>query len=156
MVLKTSISNFVKSVRDALSDEIVSIEIKNEDYVSITVKYDLLLPVAKTLKEKLGFTIPIACGGVDYPDENKIQMIYYISNPKSRFLLTLRVDITRDLPELPSLTHVWEGMSFHEREAYEMFGVNFEDHPNLVPLLLPPSWKGGYPLRKDFKGEGIE
>jgi NADH-quinone oxidoreductase subunit C len=47
-------------------------------------------------------------------------------------------------------------MSFHEREAHEMFGIEFEGHENMIPLLLPPDWKGGYPLRKDFKGEGSE
>jgi NADH-quinone oxidoreductase subunit C len=155
-VLKTSISNLVKSVEDIISDEIESVEIKDEKYVSITVKYDYLLHVAETLKNNLGFTIPVACGGIDYLDEDKMQMIYYISNPKSRFIITLRVDIPRNSPQLQSLTQVWEAMSFHEREAHEMFGVEFKDHPNMVPLLLPPSWKGGYPLRKDFKGEGIK
>jgi NADH-quinone oxidoreductase subunit C len=155
-VLKTSISNLFQSVKDIFSDEIETIEIKDEKYVSITVKYDYLLFVAETLKNKLDFTIPIACGGIDYLDEDKMQMIYYISNPKSRFVITLRVDIPRNSPQLPSLTKVWEAMSFHEREANEMFGVEFKDHPNMVPLLLPPSWRGGYPLRKDFKGEGIK
>jgi NADH:ubiquinone oxidoreductase subunit C len=54
------------------------------------------------------------------------------------------------------MTEVWEAMSFHERETHEMFGIEFKNHPNLVPLLLPPDWKGGYPLRKDFKGEGVK
>jgi NADH:ubiquinone oxidoreductase subunit C len=47
-------------------------------------------------------------------------------------------------------------MSFHEREAHEMFGIEFENHPNMIPLLIPPDWRGGFPLRKDFKGEAVE
>ena len=155
-MLKTSISNLVKTIESIMFDEMESAEIMEEQYVSITVKYDSLLKVAETLRDKLSFSIPVACGGIDYPDEGKMQMIYYISNPESRFLITLRVNIPRDSPKLPSLTQVWEAMSFHEREAHEMFGIAFDGHPNLVPLLLPPSWKGGYPLRKDFKGEGVE
>jgi NADH:ubiquinone oxidoreductase subunit C len=155
LALKNRISNFIKTVEDALSDEIESVEAKNENYVSIIVNSASLLNVARTLKDRLGFTIPVAGGGVDYLDENKMQMIYYLSNPKSRFILTLRVNLLRETPRLPTLTRIWEGMSFHEREALEMFGIEFEDHQNLVPLLLPPSWRGGYPLRKDFKGEGV-
>jgi NADH:ubiquinone oxidoreductase subunit C len=85
-----------------------------------------------------------------------MQMIYYLLNPESKIILTLRVDLPRDDLELPSLTRVWEAMSFHEREAHEMFGFYFEGHGNLIPLLLPPGWavaNRGYPLRKDFKLE---
>jgi NADH-quinone oxidoreductase subunit C len=83
-------------------------------------------------------------------------MIYYLMNPSTRFILTLRVNLPRDNLKLPSMTQLWEAMSFHERETREMFGIDFEGHPNLIPLLLPPDWRGGYPLRKDFKGEGAQ
>jgi NADH-quinone oxidoreductase subunit C len=55
---------------------------------------------------------------------------------------------------MPTLTMVWGAMDFHEREAHEMFGIEFEGHTNMIPFLLPPDWRGGHPLRKDFKGEG--
>ncbi len=64
--------------------------------------------------------------------------------------------LSRDDLVLPTMTTVWEAMSFHERETKEMFGIDFEGHENMIALLLPPDWKGGYPLRKDFKGEGVE
>jgi NADH:ubiquinone oxidoreductase subunit C len=82
-------------------------------------------------------------------------MIYYLNSPDSDFIVVYRINLNRDALVLPSMTQVWEAMSFHERETFEMFGIDFKDHPNLLPLLLPPDWKGGYPLRKDFKGEGI-
>jgi NADH:ubiquinone oxidoreductase subunit C len=85
-----------------------------------------------------------------------MQMIYYLMNPSSKLMLTYRVDLPRDDTVLPTLTEVWEAMSFHEREAHDMFGIEFEGHPNMIPLLIPPDWKGGFPLKKDFKGEGVE
>ena len=85
-----------------------------------------------------------------------MQMVYYLFNPDSKVTLTMRVDIPRNDLSLPTLTGIWEAMSFHEREAHEMFGIEFEGHPNMIPLLIPPDWRGGYPLRKDFKGEGVE
>jgi NADH-quinone oxidoreductase subunit C len=81
--------------------------------------------------------------------------MYYAMNPDLNAQVILKVNISRDNPVLPTMTKVWSAMSFHEREAREMFGIMFEGHDNLIPLLLPPDWKGGYPLRKDFKGEGV-
>lgn len=148
--------DFVKSVKAAHPDVVLSAEVLRRRLISAVVKREGLLDVAKSLRDDFGFTHPVSCGAVDYPKENRIQMIYYLMNPKWRFVLTYRVDLPRDDLKIPTLTQVWEAMSFHEREAHEMFGIEFEGHPNMIPLLLPPDWKGGYPLRKDFKGEGAE
>jgi len=147
---------FVKSVKATHPDLIVSAEVLKSKRVSAVVKREGFLDVGRSLKEDFGFTQPVSGGAVDYPKENRMQMIYYLMNPSSRFMLTYRVDLQRDDLVLPTLTQVWEAMSFHEREAHDMFGIEFEGHPNMIPLLIPPDWKGGFPLRKDFKGEGIE
>ena len=124
--------------------------------ISIIAMAENILDIALVLRDSFGFIYPNACGAVDYPNENRIQLIYYLINPNDNLQLFLRIDITRNDPRIHTLTTVWEAMSFHEREAHEMFGIDFTEHTNLVPLLLPPDWKGGYPLRKDFKGEGAE
>jgi NADH-quinone oxidoreductase subunit C len=63
--------------------------------------------------------------------------------------LLIRTRIPKDKPELPSAVPVYRGANWHERETFEMFGITFADHPNLVPLLLPDGFDG-HPLRKDF------
>jgi NADH-quinone oxidoreductase subunit C len=63
--------------------------------------------------------------------------------------LLLRTRVARDGGRLASLTGVWAGANWHERETYEMFGVVFDGHPNLAPLLLPEGFEGN-PLRKEF------
>ncbi len=63
--------------------------------------------------------------------------------------VVLRTRVPRDDAHLPTLTGVWRGANWHERETFEMFGVVFDGHPNLVPLLLPDGFEGN-PLRKDF------
>jgi len=123
--------------------------------VSVIAKRERVLELARILRDQYGFTQPVSAGAVDYIKEGRMQMIYYLMNPKTRFMLMLRVDLPRDDPRMPSITEIWDAMNFHEREAWEMFGINFEGHPNLTHLLLPPDWRGGYPLRKDFRGEGI-
>jgi NADH-quinone oxidoreductase subunit C len=61
----------------------------------------------------------------------------------------LRTRVTRDGGALPSLTSVWPGAGWHERETFEMFGIRFDGHPDLAPLLLPDGFEGN-PLRKEF------
>lgn len=151
---KINAADFVKAFQKAHPDAVKSIESTDPKRASLEVEYDSFIDAAESLRDDFGFVMPVSGGAVDYPDENRIQMIYYLIHPNNRFMLTYRVDLDRNDPKLPSLTSVWEAMSFHEREAHEMFGIEFEGHPNMIPLLLPPDWKGGYPLLKDFKGEG--
>nr|WP_246141248.1 NADH-quinone oxidoreductase subunit C [Micromonospora olivasterospora] len=61
----------------------------------------------------------------------------------------LRTRVPREAPSVPSVVDVFPGAAWHERETYEMFGVRFDGHPNLAPLLLPPEFEG-HPLRKEF------
>ena len=147
--------SLLAGIKEAHSDSIESAAVLQPRCISVVAKMDGFVELAESMKTRFGFTQPVACGGVDYPGEQRIQMIYYAGNPEHKVMLTLRVNLPRDGPRMPTLTGVWGAMDFHEREAYEMFGIEFEGHPNMIPFLLPPDWRGGHPLRKDFKGEGV-
>jgi NADH:ubiquinone oxidoreductase subunit C len=149
-------ADLAEKVKAAHPDLVESSEVLRERRVSVTVKREGVLEVAKSLRDDFGFIHPVCGGAVDYPKESRMQMIYYLLHPGLKVMLTYRVDLPRDDLRLPTLTQVWEAMSFHERETHDMFGIEFEGHPNMIPLLIPPDWRGGYPLRKDFKGEGVE
>jgi NADH-quinone oxidoreductase subunit C len=72
-----------------------------------------------------------------------------IEGPEKAARLLIRTRIPHDKPELASAVPVYRGANWHERETFEMFGITFTNHPNLVPLLLPDGFEG-HPLRKDF------
>jgi NADH:ubiquinone oxidoreductase subunit C len=146
----------VKIIKADHPDLIVSADVLRSKRVTAVVKREGFIKVAESLRDNLGFKLPVSGGAIDYPKEEKMQMMYYLMNPDTNLMLIYKVDLPRDDLKLPSLTEVWEAMSFHEREAHEMFGIEFEGHDNMIPLLLPPDWRGGHPLRKDFKGEGVE
>lgn len=76
-------------------------------------------------------------------------VVAHVSTPDAADHVLVRTRVPREAPVLPTATGVYRGASWHERETYEMFGVEFEGHPHLVPLLLPDGFEGR-PLRKDF------
>ena len=142
----------IKAISENFGELVVESKVLRPKKVSITVKPEGLVSIATFLRDSLGFDHPLGAGAIDYPAENKIQMVYYIWSMSRRMLIMLRVDTPRENPRLPTLSSVWDQMNLHEREAWEMFGIIFEGHPRLEHLLLPEDWEEGvYPLRKDYK-----
>jgi NADH-quinone oxidoreductase subunit C len=76
-------------------------------------------------------------------------VVLHLWSTKHRHHVIVRTHVTSDGGRLPTLTSAWPGANWHERETYEMFGIVFDGHPNLVSLLLPDGFEG-HPLRKDF------
>ena len=89
--------------------------------------------------------------GVDEPKVNLLSVYYHLESTKLKNKITLKVSTDRNKPEVPSVTDVWKGADWHEREAYDMFGIIFLNHPDLRRILMPYDWDAGYPLRKDYE-----
>ncbi|RTL58600.1 MAG: NADH-quinone oxidoreductase subunit C [Sphingobacteriales bacterium] len=80
-----------------------------------------------------------------------LTMVYHLSSTKYRHNIVVKAKLDRNKPEIETVSHIWRTAEFHEREVYEMFGVNFLNHPDLRLLILPDGWEGKNPLRKDFE-----
>jgi NADH-quinone oxidoreductase subunit C len=78
-------------------------------------------------------------------------MVYHLESTTERTPLVIKVQLERNNPEIETVSHIWRTAEFHEREVYELFGVNFINHPDLRLLILPDGWEGKNPLRKDFE-----
>jgi len=79
-----------------------------------------------------------------------LTMVYHLTSTIHRHQLVVKIKLDRTLPEVESVANTWRTAEFHEREVYELFGVNFLNHPDLRKLILPDDWEG-YPLRKDYE-----
>jgi NADH-quinone oxidoreductase subunit C len=88
--------------------------------------------------------------GVDYPDQQKIAVVYHIWSYGQRHRAVVKAFLDREDPAMPTLVNVWSVANWQERECFDLLGVLFEGHPDLRRLLLPDDWEG-YPLRKDFE-----
>ena len=80
-----------------------------------------------------------------------LTMVYHLSSTQHRHNIVVKSKLDRNNPEIETVAHIWKTAEFHEREVYEMFGVNFLHHPDLRLLILPDGWEGKNPLRKDFE-----
>ena len=80
-----------------------------------------------------------------------LTMVYHLSSTKFRHNIVVRSKLDIIKPEIETVSHIWKTANFHEREVYEMFGVNFINHPDLRLLILPDGWEGRNPMRKDFE-----
>jgi NADH:ubiquinone oxidoreductase subunit C len=89
--------------------------------------------------------------GVDWLAAGEMEVVYDFFHPQTDLHVVLRTRVPRDYPEVPTISTVFPGANWHERETHEFFGIRFLGHPNLTPLLLPED-ATYHPLRKDFAG----
>ena len=80
-----------------------------------------------------------------------LTVVYHFESTTWRHQLVMKVQLDRNKPEIETVSHIWRTAEFNEREVYEMFGVNFLNHPDLRLLILPDGWEGRNPMRKDFE-----
>ncbi len=97
--------------------------------------------------------------GVDYPERGQLAVVYDVASAHHKHEFCIKVFVRRDRPSIPSVAAVWRAADWHEREAYDLFGINFTGHPDMVRdgngehprrILLPEDWVG-FPLRKDYQ-----
>jgi NADH-quinone oxidoreductase subunit C len=94
--------------------------------------------------------------GVDYlPREPRFEVVYLLRSMKTKDLLRLKTSLPGASPRISSVFSVWKAADWMEREAFDLFGIVFEGHPDLRRILLTPEWEG-YPLRKDYPLRGKE
>jgi NADH-quinone oxidoreductase subunit C len=92
--------------------------------------------------------------GVDWlPSEPRFEVIYHLLSIPKKERVRLKVRLEGASPVIESVTSVWPGANYFEREVFDLFGIRFTGHPYLRRLLMPEDWEG-YPLRKDYPVEG--
>jgi NADH-quinone oxidoreductase subunit C len=113
-----------------------------------------IVEVCRFLHNAPGFRFEVLSDltAVDWPKEEKIQMVYHLFSYSYNHQIVLKVDLPRDNPRIATLENVWKVANWFEREVYDLFGVIFEGHSDLRRIMLPEDWLG-YPLRKDYVEE---
>lgn len=126
---------------------------ENKQFPEVTVPPDSLHKLASLLKEtkETSFDYLFCLSGVDY--EKEFAVVYHLESTVHRHYIVVKVKTPdRENPCFDTVSDVWKTAEFHEREVYDMFGIKFNNHPDLRRILLDDTWND-FPLRKDYKDE---
>lgn len=116
----------------------------------IRVPREALAVVALALRNDpaLHFECLMCLSGVDKGTE--LQTVYHLHSMENKQTVALRCAVSKEDPTMPTVCSVWPTAEWHEREAYDLLGIHYSDHPDLRRIMTPDDWEG-HPLRKDYK-----
>jgi NADH-quinone oxidoreductase subunit C len=128
------------------------------DQVTATVNRDKIVPICRWLRNDPGIEMDYLSDlcAVDYPRrELRFEVVYNLCSLGHRHRIRLKAALPEDVLAIDSVVSIWKGADWFEREAFDLFGIEFRNHPDLRRILLPDNWRG-YPLRKDYPIKGPE
>jgi len=144
-------ADITERLRAQFGDDILSFE-EVQGHSVATVAPSRYAEVASFLRDEpeLDFDFFDFLAAVDYrPKDRGFEVITHLYSTRLNHHVRLRVECDAEDPRCPTISHIWPGANWFEREAWELFGITFEGHPHLVKLVLPEQFVG-HPLRKDF------
>lgn len=148
----------VSDIISALQSRFDGIDVSRfRDETRLKVAKSDCFDVLAALKETLGFDFLADLSCVDYLNyrdaTDRFGLVYLLANTENGVRLTVRVMLNEPDLTVPSVTSLWQGANWMEREVWDMFGITFEGHPDLRRILMPPEFSA-HPLRKDYPLQG--
>ncbi len=140
----------LEKIKEKFEDSIKEVsEFRSE--LTCVVKKDKFTVICRFLRDdpELSFNFLSCVCGVDYPERNpRFDVVYELYSINKNHRVRLKVQVNEN-ESVPSVTSIWNTANWHEREVFDLFGIDFEGHPDLRRILLPDNFEG-HPLRKDF------
>ncbi|MFB3074550.1 MAG: NADH-quinone oxidoreductase subunit C [Candidatus Methylomirabilales bacterium] len=143
--------DILQQIQSRFGGEIRTAEVRRGE-ACVTIGADRNYEICRFIREELGYDYLNCLSGVDWPTDNEMEVVYAISSLKQPGKIMLRARVPRDEPVLRSVVPLWATANWHEREAYDLLGIRFENHPDLRRILLSEDWIG-HPLQKDYQDE---
>ncbi|MCX5722503.1 MAG: NADH-quinone oxidoreductase subunit C [Nitrospirae bacterium] len=153
-----SLQQVISQLQDAFPTGLTKI-VEWRGELAVTVPRERLHEVAQFLHDDpaMDFDYIVHVSSVDWPDDDeRFEVVYEFYSIKKRQRIRLKTRTPESDCIVDSLTDLWKGADFMEREVYDMMGIRFRNHPDLRRILMPDDYTEGYPLRKDFplRGKG--
>ena len=142
----------VSELRRSLKEDIIDVKIPRKRRIFVWIRSEAFKDAIRHLKD-MGFTHISTITAVDLKDN--FEVIYHLAY-KGSIELSLRFNVPKENPRVPTVTDVIPGAILYEREVHDLFGIDFTGHPDLIPLVLPENWpRGIHPLRKEYSLEDL-
>ena len=137
-------------IKSQFGDAVLEVKIEGARDPFIKIQPEKIKEVAEYVRadERLQFDYLMCLSGVDY--KGKLGVTYNLFSMVLRHKIVLKVEVPTETPNVPSIESVWKSANWHEREAFDMYGINFIGHPDMRRILCPDDWEG-FPLRKDYQ-----
>ncbi len=146
----------LRSIRDALATRFPDAILEEKVFrgeMGLRIRTDLIVDVCRYLRDERQFNFLSDLCGAHYPTREKpLEVVYHLYSIPNRNYIRLKISLAEG-EAAPTVTGVWGTANWHEREAYDMFGITFAGHPDLKRILLPDDWQG-FPLRKEYPMAG--
>ncbi len=115
------------------------------------VPAERLPEICRALRDEEPFLLDYCSfvSAVDRPDAGQFEVVYHLYSTAANHELLIKARVDRNSPSVPSVSGIWSGALWHEREAFDLFGVAFVGHPDLRRIMMTDDWIG-HPLRKDY------
>jgi NADH-quinone oxidoreductase subunit C len=138
-------------VKERFSAAVKEVKIDGVVNPFLAITPEGLRDVCQLLRDdaELRFDFLMCLSGMDL-GKATLGVVYHCASTVHKHTIVLKVSVPAEKPEVPSVADIWPTANWHEREAYDMFGLQFSGHPDLRRILMPEDWPG-HPLRKDFK-----
>ena len=138
--LKIQLTELLPSITFEEGGEWLNVLVESTDWKAFAQK------LKETAALNFDYLFCLTC--IDW--KTHLTMVYHLSSTTFRHTIVVKSKLDRTVPVIETVCDIWRTAEFHEREVFELFGVEFSNHPDLRRLILPDEWEG-YPLRKDYE-----
>jgi NADH-quinone oxidoreductase subunit C len=122
--------------------------------LTLEIEPGRIVDVCRFLKHDQNFIRLSGVTALDwYPMEPRFEVVYFLHSLEKNERIRLKCKVRGEIPEIDSVFSVWRGADWYEREVFDLFGINFRNHPNMTRIMMPEGWIG-HPLRKDYPVHG--
>lgn len=150
----TYVPEVIETLKSRFGDAIREVTLYANEH-TVLVEKSRIVDVCRLLKEELGFSYFADAGGIDrFVEEERYEVFYNLVSIENRKRIRLKVRVDEEDMTVPSVTGVYRAANWNEREAWDMFGIKFEGHPDMRRMYMPEDFEY-FPLRKEFPQLGI-
>lgn len=129
---------------------LTDIETQRENFVYLTIRKENAIDLVTYLKDCEGFTHFVLLSCVDWIENGKFQLTYFLNQPNKKYDIAIRTMINRENAEMQSSHHLWRQIETYQRELKEMYGINFPGSPRIDDNFILEGWDNIPPMRREF------
>lgn len=142
-------SILIQNIKEKLTDKLLLVD-ELADVLTVTIDKSVIYDLVEYLKNEMGFIFITDICGIHFPNqEEELGVIYHLHNLQENKRIRIKLFVTKKYPQVDSITRLFSGANWMERETFDFYGVKFIGHPNLI-RILNVEYMDYHPMRKEY------